>query len=232
MKEIIYAADDEANIRELIKDFLVKEGYIVEVFENGELLYERFLEKPADLVILDIMMPEMDGYTTCTQLRKISNVPIIFLTAKDTDVDYVTGMTLGSDDYFTKPFSPMVLVARVKAIFRRISMENEEEGSGNGMSTFADLKIDYNNRKIYCKNNDLALTRTEFRLLIYFIENANRSVGREELLNKIWGFETDVDTRVTDDTVKRIRKKLTAAGSHVMVETVWGYGFKLSKKDD
>ena len=121
----IYIADDETNIRLGIKAFLENAGYIVEDFENGDLLMEAFCENPADLVILDVMMPGSNGFIVCKELRKISRVPIIMLTARDSDLDYVTGLDLGSDDYLTKPFSPMALVMRVKAIFRRMEYDRE-----------------------------------------------------------------------------------------------------------
>jgi len=121
----IYIADDETNIRLGIKTFLENAGYIVEDFENGDLLIEAFSENPADLVILDVMMPGSNGFIVCKKLRKISRVPIIMLTARDSDLDYATGLDLGSDDYFTKPFSPMALVMRVKALFRRIEYERQ-----------------------------------------------------------------------------------------------------------
>ena len=123
MSKLIYIADDEDNIRYLVKTFLENTGYEVEDFNNGELLLEKFQIKPCDMVILDVMMPGSDGFEICKKIREESIVPIIMLTARDTDIDYITGITLGSDDYFTKPFSPMSLVMRVKAIFRRIEFE-------------------------------------------------------------------------------------------------------------
>jgi len=127
----IYIADDESNIRGAIKKFLENEGYCVEDYENGDLLLQNFIERPADLVILDVMMPGSNGFTICRELRKITRAPIIMLTARDSDLDYMTGLSLGSDDYFTKPFSPMSLVLRVKAIFRRLELDRLtfEEGS-------------------------------------------------------------------------------------------------------
>lgn len=131
----IYIADDEINIRLGIKTFLKNAGYIVEDFENGDLLMKAFSESPADLVILDVMMPGSNGFVVCKELRKTSRVPIIMLTARDSDLDYATGLDLGSDDYLTKPFSPMALVMRVKAIFRRMEydrqMYNEQSQNGN-----------------------------------------------------------------------------------------------------
>jgi DNA-binding response OmpR family regulator len=124
-EKLIYIADDEANIRTAIKTFLESAGYIVEDFENGDLLMEAFAEKEADLVILDVMMPGSNGFVVCKELRKISRAPIIMLTARDSDLDYMTGLDLGGDDYLSKPFSPMALVVRIKSLFRRLDMDRE-----------------------------------------------------------------------------------------------------------
>lgn len=228
--KLIYAADDEKNIRNLIKSFLEKEGYIVEIFDNGDKLYEAFNKKQSDMVILDITMPGSDGFSICNKLRQISNVPIIMLTARDGETDYVTGITLGSDDYFTKPFRPLKLVMRIKAIFRRIGME--KESNENNEMHFGDISISLNQKTAKIKNNDIALTMTELNFLSFLLENSNRAVSREELLNKIWGYDNIVETRVTDDTVKRLRKKLSDAKSIVKIETIWGFGFRLKTEDD
>lgn len=225
MVKLIYAADDEKNIRNLIQSFLEKEGYQVELFENGDALYEAFTYKQADMVILDIMMPGNNGFTICSKLREISNVPIIMLTARDGENDYITGITLGSDDYFTKPFRPLNLVLRVKAIFRRIEMEKEKVQTEK--LDFGDIRVSLEQRTIFVSEKEILLTATEFQLLTFLLENKHRAVAREELLNKIWGYDNMVETRVTDDTVKRIRKKLLEADSFVKIETVWGFGFRL-----
>lgn len=228
--KLIYAADDEKNIRNLIKSFLEKEGYIVEIFDNGDKLYEAFNKKQSDMVILDITMPGSDGFSICSKLRQVSNVPIIMLTARDGETDYITGITLGSDDYFTKPFRPLKLVMRIKAIFRRIDME-KESNDGNEIH-FGDISISEKQKTAKIKNNDVQLTMTELNFLLFLLENSNRAVSREELLNKIWGYDNIVETRVTDDTVKRLRKKLSDAESIVKIETIWGFGFRLKTKDD
>lgn len=226
--KLIYAADDEKNIRVLIQSFLIKEGYQVEVFENGDALYDAFMKKHADLVILDIMMPGSDGFTICSKLRQISNVPIIMLTARDGESDYITGITLGSDDYFTKPFRPLKLVMRVKAIFRRIDMEKEEPQMDQ--LSFGDITISPTQHMVSVKGVEVPLTMTELNFLTFVMENSHRAVSREELLNKVWGYDNVVETRVTDDTVKRLRKKLVEAKSTVKIETVWGFGFKLREE--
>lgn len=227
MREKIYVADDEKNIRELIKSFLVDDGYDVITFETGDRLLGEFKQKIPDLVILDVSMPGTDGFSICSSIRKISNVPIILLTARDTDADYITGFTLGCDDYFTKPFSPVKLTMRVKAMLNRIL--NEKEKAKNEETTFGDIVLLPAKKSAYCKEHEIKLTNTEFELLYYMIENKEKAVSREELLNVIWGYSSEVETRVTDDTIKRLRKKIRLNNSCVSIDTIWGFGFKLSK---
>ena len=228
MSKLIYIAEDEKNIRHLIQSFLVRDGHQVKAFENGDQLYGAFQDKQCDLAILDIMMPGSSGLIICTKLRAISKVPIIMLTARDTDEDYISGISLGSDDYFTKPFSPVKLAMRVKAMFRRIEMDTES--SYIKPITFADIKIHPEKLLAYCNDKELLLTNTEFNLLAYLLENQDKAVSREELLNKIWGYHSIVETRATDATVKRLRKKLSDIGSAVSIETVWGHGFRINVK--
>ena len=183
MSHSIYIADDERNIRDLIKSFLESDGYEVSAFETGDELKAAFDEKPADLVILDIMMPGTDGLTVCKQLREESGVPIIILTAKDSEYDYVHGITIGSDDYLT-----------------------------NG--------------------RPVRLTRTELKMLLYMMKNPQKAYSRDELLEAIWGFDTKVETRVTDETLRRIRKQLSACESNVSVKTMWGFGYRIEVNGD
>ena len=218
----IYVADDEADIRQLIKRFLSAEGYEVACFASGDALLETFDAQPADLLVLDIMMPGMDGLSLCAAIRKRSDVPIILLTARDTDADLITGFTMGCDDYFTKPFSMIKLTLRVKAIFSRMADEQSPEAL-----SFGDLVLYSSKRTAYRNEQELKLTNTEFSLLKHLMENQDKVVSREELLNLVWGYDNFVETRATDDIVKRLRKKLSAASSAVVIETVWGIGFRL-----
>lgn len=224
MSKLIYIADDEDNIRNLVKTFLINDGYDVKDFPNGDLLLEEFDKKEADLIILDVMMPGSDGFEICTKLRQKSIVPIIMLTARDSDIDYITGLTLGSDDYFTKPFSPMSLVMRVKAIFRRIDFENNQRIDICELR-FGDITINQNNKIVTYNGNNIDLTPNEYNLLTYLFEHKERAVSRDELLNKVWGYNSEVETRAADDTVKRLRKKISC--TNVLIETVWGFGFRL-----
>ena len=209
---LIYIADDEINICNIIKSFLEKEGFEVEAFHDGQSIYEAFTKKAPDMIIIDIMMPEMDGFSVCSAVRQKSTVPIIIVSAKDTEPDRIAGLTLGSDDYLTKPFSPMELIARVKSIFRRMELDKSGTFPFKGLS-IADVILDSEAKQCSVEGKDIGLTLMEFSLLYYLAENQNRPVSRNELLDKVWGFENEVETRATDDMVKRLRKKLSDSSS-------------------
>ena len=224
----IYIADDDDNIRQVVKTFLLSDGYRVEDFPTGDLLLERFRESPCDLAILDVMMPGSDGFAVCTALRKASTVPIIMLTARDSENDYAMGLGLGSDDYITKPFSAMALLMRVRAMFRRIDFERQKHTAPAPQTvTVGNLRLDEDKRRILNGDAVLALTPTEYEVLKYLMLRREQAVSREELLNAVWGFETAVETRATDDTVRRLRQKLEGCG--VAIAAVWGYGFRLEE---
>lgn len=224
----IYLADDDAHIRKLVHIFLNSEGYLVEAFDNGDSLYAAFQEKPADLVILDIMMPGSSGLEICERIREDSKVPIILLTAKDSDLDLIAGITLGSDDYLTKPFRPTLLTMRVRALLRRVEMERSESHATPDLLHFGDLRLDIKGHVIRHLSERIPFTPTEFAVASYLLQHGNDAVSRDELLNEIWGYETDVETRVTDETMRRIRKKLKASGSAVQILNVWGFGYRIS----
>ncbi|HBQ65045.1 MAG TPA: hypothetical protein DD727_09055, partial [Clostridiales bacterium] len=176
---------------------------------------------------LDVMMPGMDGYSLCTQIRSQGTVPIIIVSARDSEPDRVAGLNLGCDDYIVKPFSPMELVARVKALFRRSGYG--EIRHANSAMTVGDVTILPDRRQAVCAEKDLKLTLMEFALISYLAANRPRAVSRDELLNRVWGFETEVDTRAADDMIKRIRRKITDAGSTLTIETIRGFGFRISE---
>lgn len=235
MSHSIYIADDEENIRDLIKSFLKSDGYEVSAFETGDELKKVFDEKPADLVILDIMMPGTDGLTLCRKLREKSSVPIIILTAKDSEYDYVQGITIGSDDYLTKPFRPTALLMRVRSLLRRMDM-NEKGDRSSKMSdediSIGDLTFSGRRNEILCGGRPVKLTRTELKMLSYMMKNPEKAYSRDELLNAIWGYDTKVETRVTDETLRRIRKQLSACESNVSVRTMWGFGYRIEVNGD
>jgi len=231
-KKLIYIADDEINICNIIKSFLVKDGFDVETFNDGRSVLNAFSKKQADMLILDIMMPEIDGYALCSLIRLKSCVPIIIVSAKDTESDKITGLKLGSDDYLTKPFSPLELIARINSIFRRINLDKAPNNIIiNTIVKVSDISINFDTKEVDFNGTTLNLTVMELSLLYYLIKNKNKAVSRSELLDKVWGFENKVETRATDDMIKRIRKKLSDVGSNLKIDTIWGFGFKIKDEE-
>lgn len=227
----IYYADDEQEIREIVAAFLRNDGHNVIAFENGDLLLAAFRENPCDLVLLDIMMPGTDGIGVLTALRAISTVPVILLTAKDTDSDYYNGLSLGSDDYITKPFKPMLLSAKVHALLRRVQYGNQPKAEqGTADLRCGNLYYDGRKREFSVAGTPLRLTPTEMKFLAYMMGRFEENVSKDDLMDKVWDMDTEIESRAADETNRRLRKKLTAAGADVYVQTVWGYGFKLTKK--
>ena len=229
MSKLIYIADDEENIRVLIKTFLENEGYEVKSFQNGTEIRKAFEERIPDLVILDVMMPGIDGLRLCTEFRKKSGVPIIIVSAKDAPLDKVTGLTLGCDDYIAKPFLPLELTARIKALFRRA--EIKETPDEETVYTCANMRVEQRSRKIYISDSLFSVTPTEFEFILYIIRRSGMAVSKKELLKAVWDYDDAGGSRVIDDLVKRLRKKLKEAGCEAILETVWGYGYRLSDKD-
>ncbi len=200
----VYVADDEKNIRDLIASFLCEQSLEVEVFETEDQLFLRFLEEEADVIILDVMMPGTSGIDIAARIRKQSDVPIILLTARDGDEDFLQGFSAGADDYFTKPFSPLKLSLRVKAILSRHATSSKK--SDADVIAYEGLTLSEKERLVLYKKVPLKLTNTEFELLKMLLKHQEEAISRQDLLQQIWGYEEDVETRVTDDTIKRLRK--------------------------
>lgn len=219
----IYISDDEESITDIISSFLTSNGYNTTTFDTSEKLFEQFEKEPSDMVILDIMTPGLDGITICSKIRKKHNVPIIIVSAKDTQADIINGITSGADDYLIKPFSPMELVVRVNAIFRRLAFIEKSENQDK--LTYGDITIDIAYKLAYLKDEPLDLTPTEFAFVVYMFKNNDKAISREEILKNVWKFECLEDSKVCDDVLKRLRKKIH--NSNVKITTVWGYGFKL-----
>lgn len=230
MQKLIYVCDDEENIRELICSYLMRENYKTQVFENGEDLLRAIRIKEPDMIVLDIMLPGISGLDICRELRKTSDVPIIFISARDDTFDKVLGLELGSDDYIAKPFSPRELVARMKTIFRRIKdPENSAVPEPKTQDVqILDITIRPNERVVYKEGEPIELTIKEYDLFTFLATNRNMVFNRDQLLTAVWGQDFYGDSRSVDDLVKRIRKKLARAGSTLEITTVWGYGYKIS----
>lgn len=217
----ILVVDDDANISELISLYLEKEGYETKQVHNGRDALAVFPQYDPQLVMLDVMLPELDGYQTCSELRKTSKVPIIMLTARGETFDKVLGLELGADDYIVKPFDPKELVARVKAVLRRYEQKPENEKK----LTYSNLVINMANYTVTYEGKPLEFPPKEFELLHYLAAHPNQVFTREQLLDKIWGYEYIGDTRTVDVHVKRIREKLNKENSWA-IKTVWGVGYK------
>lgn len=227
MAALIYLADDDPGLLEVFGAFLEGAGYEVRSFPTGDELADEFARHEPDLVVLDVMMPGTDGLTVCKNLRATSDVPIVILTAKDSEMDYMHGLAIGADDYLTKPFSPSMLVMRVKALLRRVEMGRTTSATAARDLSFADVTLSQTAHEARAAGSSLNLTMTEFSLLRCLLEANGAAVSREVLLQKVWGFDAEVETRVTDETVRRVRRKLRNAGSNTQIKAVWGYGYKL-----
>ncbi len=227
-KQKILIADDDTNIVELISLYLTKEGYETKKAYNGREALKHLQSFAPNLMILDIMMPEMDGYAVCREVRKMSSIPIIMLTAKGETFDKVLGLELGADDYMVKPFDTKELVARVKAVLRR----TESKESNNKRLIFPGLTINLSNYSVTFQEKDIEMPPKELELLYFLASHPNQVFTREQLLNQIWGYEYYGDTRTVDVHIKRIREKLDQGEeeSGWSIKTVWGVGYKFEVK--
>jgi DNA-binding response OmpR family regulator len=220
----IFIVDDERNIRDLIRKYLEKESYLVTVFERAQNVVSEINRLKPDLLVLDIMMPGIDGLELCKEIRKQSEIPIVFVSARDEELDRILGLELGADDYLSKPFSPRELVVRIKNIFRRLEKSNQIKAEE---LVIKDVKVACHRRCIEKDGTEIKLTMKEYDLLVFMIRNKNMPFTREQLLEKVWGYDYIGDIRVIDDLIKRLRKKLAEAETILEIKTVWGYGYRI-----
>lgn len=223
-KSKILVVDDESRMRKLVRDFLVKNNYEVVEAADGEEALNLFFEKnDIDLVILDVMMPKMDGWQVCREIREYSKIPIIMLTAKSDERDELLGFELGVDEYISKPFSPKILVARVEAILRRTGQAAAElivEAGG--------IRLDKQAHSVTVEGKPVDLSYKEFELLAYFMENKGIALSREKILNGVWNYDYFGDARTIDTHVKKLRSKMGAKGE--LIKTIWGMGYKFEEE--
>jgi two-component system, OmpR family, response regulator ResD len=220
-KKTVLIVDDEKNIRILLKDFLEKEGFSVFEAQDGRQALEVFNEKneELDLVLLDVMLPELDGWTVCREIRKQSKVPIVMLTARSEDFDEVHGLEIGADDYVKKPVKPTTLIARINALFRRTERDdNKLVMSYNG------LDIDDSSHVVKIDGHEIALSPKEYTLLVILVENNGKVISREQLLNQVWGYNYYGGLRTVDTHINRLRMKLLNKGD--CIHTIRGFGYK------
>ena len=219
----ILVVDDESRMRKLVKDFLVKNNYDVLEAGDGEAAEEIFFnEKDIALIVLDVMMPKLDGWQVCRDIRQYSKVPIIMLTAKSDEKDELLGFELGVDEYISKPFSPKILVARVEAILRRTNQLTKSE-----ILTCGGIEIDKAAHQVLIDGEEIDLSYKEFELLTYFVENKGIALSREKILNSVWNYDYFGDARTIDTHVKKLRSKMGEKGD--MIKTIWGKGYKVEE---
>ena len=219
----VLIADDDQHIAELIKVYFEKDGFSTVTANNGKKAVELFKSEAPAIVILDVMMPEMDGWQVCREIRRVSNIPIIMLTAKGETFDKVLGLELGADDYMVKPFEPKELIARVKAVLRR---SDTKEASAEKEIVFPNLTINLSNYELKINGNIVEIPPKELELLYFLASNPNRVFTREQLLEEVWGFDYFGDSRTVDVHIKRLREKLDGVEANWQLKTVWGVGYK------
>jgi DNA-binding response OmpR family regulator len=218
--------DDDPNIGQLIQLYLEKEGFITEYYMDGISGLEGFRKNPPHLIILDIMLPKMDGWDVCKNIRRTSQIPIIMLTAKGETFDKVLGLELGADDYIVKPFDPKELVARVKAVLRRSKSTKDDEQ----IVSYPNLTINLTDYTLTFMGKDIECPPKELELLYFLASNPNKVFTREQLLEQVWGYDFYGDSRTIDVHVKRLREKLTMEDNSWGIKTVWGVGYKFEVK--
>lgn len=219
----ILVVDDEEMIREVIKEYSINEGFLVEEADNGRDAIFKVKNNDYDLIIMDIMMPHMDGYTAIKEIKKIKNIPVIVLSARGEEYDKLTGFDIGIDDYVTKPFSPKELMARIKAVSKRNSNIKED------IFKYEDLQVDYKAREVKIDNKHINLTPKEYELLTYFIENKNIALSREQLLSKLWGYDFFGDDRTIDTHIKMLRNNLGKYRDMIVTVRTVGYKFEIKE---
>ncbi len=228
MNKKILVCDDEPSIRQLLQYNLLKNNYSVTVAESAEEVLEILENETFDLIILDIMLPGMDGLELCRILQKKLALPIIFLSARDSEIDKVVGLEIGADDYLSKPFSIRELLARVKAVLRRIETKSDFVQQNSTRIVIGEIIIDTKARKVYKQSKEIILTSLEFELLLYFAKNKGRALHRHEIMDNVWGTDFVGDTRIIDVHVSHLRDKLSLSrNSNGYIETVRSIGYRL-----
>lgn len=231
MSNKILVVDDDLNICELLKLYLENEGYTAFVANDGQAAVDTFAAKNPDLVLLDIMLPKMDGWQVCREIRKTSSVPIIMLTAKGETFDKVLGLELGADDYVTKPFDAKEVMARIKAVLRRSKGESGTAAQEKKTVSYDKLEINIENYEMKVNGVVVYTPPKELELIYHFASNPNRVYTRDQLLDEVWGFDYYGDSRTVDVHVKRLREKLEGVSDKWSLKTVWGVGYKFETKE-
>ena len=223
----ILIIEDESSFSEALSFLLQKEGYTTQISDNGKDGFEQFKSQDFDLVLLDLMIPEMSGIEVCRAIRATSQVPIIMLTAKDSEIDKVVGLELGADDYVTKPYSSRELVARIKAVLRRGSIDPNSPYENSGVHEVAGIRMDTERHQVSVNGKQISLPLKEFELLEFLLRNAGRVLTRGQLIDRVWGGDYYGDTKTLDVHIKRLRSKIeTDPANPLLIQTIRGLGYK------
>lgn len=226
----ILIADDNKQITSILEEYAKKEGFTVKVAYDGLEVLDLFNNTQPDIILLDVMMPKMDGFEVCREIRKKSNVPVIMITARGEDFEKIMGLDIGADDYIVKPFSPAEVMARVRAILRRLARIDDQK---NQLFHYGNLKIDLDDYIVTIDDRNISLTKKEIELLWTLATNKNKVFSRENLLNSLWGYDYFGDSRTVDSHIKRLRAKLEEVDHEEWdIKTIWGVGYKFEGKKD
>ncbi len=227
---MILIADDNPQISSILADYAKREGYTTKIALNGRETLEIFRQSQPDIILLDVMMPEMDGFEVCRTIRRTSNIPVIMITARGEDFEKIMGLDIGADDYIVKPFSPGEVMARIRAILRRIGQPDDDTKQ---VLIYDNLKINPVSYTVVIDDTPISLTKKEFELLWTLASNRNKVFSRDNLLNSIWGYDYYGDSRTVDSHIKRLRAKLDLARhDNWAIKTIWGVGYKFEGKTD
>ncbi|MFA9424597.1 MAG: response regulator transcription factor [Sedimentibacter sp.] len=223
-------ADDNKQITSILEEYAKQEGFDVKIALNGKEALKSFEKNNPDIILLDVMMPEIDGFEVCREIRKLSNVPIIMITARGEDFERIMGLDIGADDYIIKPFSPAEVMARVRAIMRRISIDDQKNAQ---IFTYDNLKINMSDYIVAINNKNISLTKKEIEILWTLVSNKNKVFTRDNLLNSLWGYDYYGDNRTVDSHIKRLRSKLDDfEHENWEIKTIWGVGYKFEVTED
>lgn len=226
---IMLIADDNRQITSILEEYAKKEGYDVKIAYNGRQALDTFDKHKPDIVLLDVMMPIIDGFEVCRRIRKVSNVPLIMITARGEDFERIMGLDIGADDYIVKPFSPAEVMARVRAVMRRIGAEN----ISSKLFVYDNIKINMEDYIVTIDENNVSLTKKEIEILWTLATNKNKVFTRENLLNSLWGYDYYGDSRTVDSHIKRLRSKIdNFEHKNWEIKTIWGVGYKFEVYDE
>ena len=227
---VMLIADDNKQITSILEEYAIKEGFIPKVALNGSEALDLFYKYQPEIVLLDVMMPVMDGFEVCREIRKMSNVPIIMITARGEDFEKIMGLDIGADDYIVKPFSPGEVMARVRAVLRRIIRDDERKQQ---IFTYDNLRVNLDDYVVTIDNKSISLTKKEIEILWTLSTNKNKVFTRDNLLNSLWGYDYFGDSRTVDSHIKRLRSKLDEFEHPCWdIKTIWGVGYKFEVNTD